>query len=1740
MEEAAASYRPALGADPNNASVQVSLGTVLRAQRLFDDAAQTYRRALALNPELAHAHNGLGLVLASQQRIGDAVSSFKEALKLDPQLAAAQSNLGAALLRQGRLEEAEQSFHRALELQPNLVVTLLNLGNVLREQGKFDEAEMYLRRGIDLDPKSAEPHNCLGVMLKAANRVDEAIDSYERAIAIDPGNALAHLNLGLARLLNGQLPPGAAHYEWRWKVEECPPLPAITAPAWDGQELSGETLLLRAEQGFGDAIQFIRYAPLVRERCGRLVVQCPGQLLRLFATVVGIDEVVTFDQTPPSVAAHAPLLSLMHLFDTTLEIIPAKVPYLSVDQSWVATFGARIAAGSGLKVGLVWAGATIPHNRSLRLKALTSVLATYGATFFSLQKGEAAAQIADDGFAGRTVDLGPDLQDFADTAAAISCLDLMISVDTAVAHLAGALGKPVWTLIPFAPDWRWLLDRDDSPWYPTMRLYRQAKRGEWGAVIDRVAADLSRHVAIHVGASSQPLLLSSQNTVFAEALDHHRAGRPEQAELLFRQMLADAPGDYRAQYYLGILAARRGDYQTAENLFRSAIAIAPDYADAHYNLGNVLAQLRRFAEATASYREAVLLQPDAVEIRVHLANALHEQGQVEDAIASYRRAIALSPGDAAVHLALGAILQAQGHKEDAIAAYRQALTLNPELADAHNNLGAILALQDQIDNAIECFEEAIRLDPQLASAHANLGTALRRKNRLENAAQSLRRAVELQPDFLGGLITLGNVLRDQGRVDESRDFLERAIELDPTSAESHNCLGLAAQEQNRIAEAVASYEQAIALRPDHAWAHLNLGIARLLEGDLPAGAAHYEWRWQIDECPSLPSLTAPAWDGQPLRDQSLLLRAEQGFGDAIQFIRYAPLVRQRCGHLVLQCPSPLVPLLATAPEVDEVISDQEKPPPIAAHAPLLSLMHLLSTTLETIPAQVPYLGIDPSRVSRFKARLAATAGLRLGLVWAGSPIHKNNRNRSLELAMLASLLATDGVTFYSLQKGEPAAEISANGFASRIVDLGGDLRDFADTAAAISCLDLVISVDTAVAHLAGALARPVWTLVAFVPDWRWLLERENSPWYPTMRLYRQPALGDWQAVIGKVAADLSRHAKQHADAAAARPRGSAKANAAFTAALRHHRAGLEQAETMFRRVLTTDPGHSRALYYLGIIAGRRGEYKAAEDFFRRALALAPHYADAHYNLGNALQEQDRLEDALGSYRRAVMLEPTAAAAHFNLAETLRILGRSNEATASYRRTIALNPGAEEAHLNLGNMLQEQGNPAEAIACFEQVLRLLPGNAAVHYNIANALKLQERFEEAVNSYDRAIRSNPNYGDAYNNLGTVQHELGRIDGAIASFRRSLTLQPDAAPTHKNLGMSLLLKGNLPEGSAEYEWRWQENEFKNMPPVHCPPWDGQPLPDQTILLRTEQGYGDAIQFIRYAPLVRARCGRVVLQCPPQLGELLAATAGIDAVVTKATPVPNAAAHAHLLSLMHILGTTLETLPADIPYLRVDPTRAMRFEERVGATARGLRVGLAWAGNPDHKNDKKRSLPLTAFSPLLAMEGASFFSLQKGEVAAEISAAGFAGRIVNLESALADFADAAAAISCLDLVISVDTAAAHLAGALGKPVWTLIPFAPDWRWLLDRDDSPWYPTMRLYRQPAARDWGSVIASVAEAPARTVRGDGSVSTLPVRAQSRCRATRRQTAGDVRLATVEPHRVGSIWPEPDAELGTAN
>jgi len=640
--------------------------------------------------------------------------------------------------------------------------------------------------------------------------------------------------------------------------------------------------------------------------------------------------------------------------------------------------------------------------------------------------------------------------------------------------------------------------------------------------------------------------------VFDQAVRHHEAGRLHEAEALYRQVLSRQPRHADALNMLGVLAHQLGRTNDALQLVRSAIAINPEAFGCHGNLGLLLAGTGAWDEAISEFQKALTLRPGDAGICNNLGSALLEAGRLDEAMAAYQQALTARPDFPEAHYNVGKILHAHGNHEQAIPAYREALRLRPNYLDALNNLGNALYEMGHFQAAITAYRQALSLKPNFPQAMVNLGNALRRAGRLDDAITTYRQALELQPRDADICNTLADTLRESGRVEESLAPFRQVLALKPGHADAFNNLGSALLEQGCVDEAIAELRQALKIRPEYAEAFNNLGtalqeqgcwdeamdafrqacalkkdypeprwnlaLALLLRGNFMEGWAAYEARFELKERSNIAMPTGPRWDGGDLAGRTILLTAEQGLGDTIQFVRYAHHVVAKGGRVVLQCQPPLRRLLDGQCGVEQVVSNDKSIPHCELSFPLLSLPGLLGTTLESIPATVPYLTADPALVANWRSRLAAQTGeIKVGLNWAGNAMPPINRKRSLPLRALAPLGDIGGVRFYSLQKGDAAAEAKSPPANLPLVDWTQDISDFADTAALIGGLDLIITCDTSVAHLAGALGKPTWVLLPFAPDWRWLLDRADSPWYPTMRLFRQPRRGDWQTLLEQVA-----------------------------------------------------------------------------------------------------------------------------------------------------------------------------------------------------------------------------------------------------------------------------------------------------------------------------------------------------------------------------------------------------------------------------------------------------------------------------------------------------------------------------------------------------------------------------------------------------------------------------------------------
>jgi len=612
----------------------------------------------------------------------------------------------------------------------------------------------------------------------------------------------------------------------------------------------------------------------------------------------------------------------------------------------------------------------------------------------------------------------------------------------------------------------------------------------------------------------------------AHAHDH---GRYAEAERCYRQALQLDPGHPDALHLLGVLAYQAGEHGAAEELIVHGLLRAPHAAMMHANLGRALQALGRREESIRSFERSLVLRPESASTLAALADVLLQVGRAAESEAAYRRALAIDPSSAQGWFGLGCALERQQRLDDAERCYAEAVTRNPTFFEAVLNRAAVLQALLRFTEARDVLEQAIRVQPDFAEAHFNLGNVLRESGEIAAAIDSYRRAADIDPSMVEAHYARAALLTRAGRVDESRRCLDLVLQAKVVRPRACIARGNLLLAEHRIAEAMADFNRALAADASDAEAHFSRAMALLVSGRLEEGWQEYEYRLRraSHRAARSPEREALRWTGEDLGERTLLVHAEQGLGDTLQFLRYIPLIASRARRVVVEVQPELLTLARSVCAQATFIARDEPVPAFDAACPLLSLPAILGTSLDSVPARVPYLFVDGHDASAARCVRQQGRPLRVGLVWAGNPHHTSDAMRSIPARKLGALVSIADIVFVSLQKGRGSEELEGLRQLSVIEDLGAQCEDFMDTACALGGLDLVITVDTSIAHLAGALGRPVWILLAYSPDWRWLLEREDSPWYPTARLFRQTSPGDWEEVLARVACALRGLVERH-------------------------------------------------------------------------------------------------------------------------------------------------------------------------------------------------------------------------------------------------------------------------------------------------------------------------------------------------------------------------------------------------------------------------------------------------------------------------------------------------------------------------------------------------------------------------------------------------------------------------------------
>jgi tetratricopeptide (TPR) repeat protein len=981
----------------------------------------------------------------------------------------------------------------------------------------------------------------------------------------------------------------------------------------------------------------------------------------------------------------------------------------------------------------------------------------------------------------------------------------------------------------------------------------------------------------------------------------------------------------------------------------------------------------------------------------------------------------------------------------------------PELYYLH---GLASRQNDNPSKAEELYRHALLLNPGYSAAWIGLGELFHQVDpKSEQALLCYRKALEIDDSLLTPLVNSGNIYWYRGDFGAAAFCFKAALAIDSSSAYANYNMGRLKQQIGAIDQAVSYYRLALDSNPGLSQARWNLSICLLLAGDYREGLRGYDARLGLSSISKLhvePRLSL--WQGEDIGDAPLLLVTEQGLGDTIQFMRYVPVLKQN-GVCVRFCaPSQLHSLIIASDVHGNPASIKQSSRYADGYwLPLLSLPRILAIEPRYSADSEPYIKPLRTHVEKWQKIFRSSAPGRpvVGIHWQGNPVVESENpdfyGRSFSLESFSELLDGNDLFFASLQKGAGCEQLENCSFRHAFVPFQSEIDktwDFLETAAIIVNCDLVITSDSAVAHLAGGLGMPTWLLLKKVPEWRWGLESERTFWYPSIRIFRQQEDGDWASVFKCISTELSvalaeGHFDQDQRLADVRYGNDRRIQ---LAALKSRLLGWSD---VFWDWISAEGDHrgNHDLHHLDSSLGQPDFFASDEahvERFSRSVEVAHQYVDQ------------------GDWDRAELILRAAIGFGWQSARHYALLGYIN----------LKNGQLDMASSNLGLALEL--DCSVALTCF---------------HLAVCFHQQGLLSEAKNMYDRALENDAANPDIVSAYGCLLHEMSLISSANEWQRRAIELDPSHASAHHSLAAGLLTLHRYEEGWAEFDWRLKRRDAASLyvsPDTSL--WDGvQSLAGQKLLVIGEQGFGDCIQFLRYVSPLKAMGAHCVLCIPAPLHQLVSRSGiGVDLCVPDQVAPCADDRWIPLLSLPRLLGVRPERPVVSAPYLAFGQSFPCEWRNRLHDDPR-FKVAICWQGSPEAEKFvlRGRSLPLSAFDAVFRDVQVGLVSLQKGYGLEQLEHSPLRESLVACQSeidAAMDFLDVAAVISNCELVITSDTAVAHLAGAMGHPTWLLLHHVPDWRWGLEGETTFWYPSMRLFRQREAGNWDEVMERVATA----------------------------------------------------------
>jgi tetratricopeptide (TPR) repeat protein len=1053
----------------------------------------------------------------------------------------------------------------------------------------------------------------------------------------------------------------------------------------------------------------------------------------------------------------------------------------------------------------------------------------------------------------------------------------------------------------------------------------------------------------------------------------------------------------------------------------------------------------------------------------------------------------------------GVALRSSGRLTEAKEWMLRGKALYPESIDITHNLAVTVTDLGELEHGAQLSEEVRSKNPKHIESYKNLGRIYITLRDTTKAKAIFTEYEKIDPNHIDILVGFGAAAIIDEEINKAIEYFEKAIKRDPNQGSAWGNLGLCYKLIGEYSKAKKCLFTACKVDPEqveHPW---NLALIQLTLGEMKEGWSNYEIRFDprriATDRVKMPATTVPRLQKKDnIKNKTVLMLQEQGFGDTLQFYRFARELKKDGAKKVIAIVSPeLVHVIRTIPWIDEVryeLLDTHELPDYWVYPMSLPNRYEDQLAIE-IPAPIPYLGVFEEKYQIWNQHFNKNKNkkLRVGLLWAGRKTHTNDKNRSMQLRDLAQLAKyQDRVEFVSLQKGE--REDDDAGVPWDIQRCADKISDFSDTAAILENMDLLISVDSGPIHLAGAMGMPVWLMLPRVFDFRWMVDRLDSPWYPTVKLFRQESNGKWDSVVKKIDQELGKLLQQNS------PRWTTKryhihpnllnttvagVNLFLYSAYEYHQEGkLEIALALYQEVLAYEPKNSDAIRNVAAIYRALNQIPQALACYQQGIAQGESNSIFYSNYGNLLNQLNDFNGAIHQANRAIELDANNSQAWYIRSDAYFQLGQLENALVAVQRAVSLS--AEFPYIVRKVLVEiELCNWLAAKESLEQLKVIGQETTEYHLLLAHLYKETQEFDLSLKCYEKSLTINPNHDEAYMNRGVLKANMLDYDGAIEDVNKALRLAPENAEAHFNLSLFLLTQGRFEEGWPEYEWRMDprrtRQERVQKPSLQMPMWQGESLQGKAILLMPEQGFGDYFQFVRYAQYLKSLGAIVIAAAPAPLVEILKACPWVDQVAQDGDQISY---HCWVfpMSLPFFAKTSIETIPKTIPYLKADPQKIIQWRDWLKANGFELEkpiIGICWQGAKTHKHDRQRSIHPQDLDNLIASHPQYQFIGIVKEPGALASYKIGKSELINAGPVIQYFSDTAALLENLDHLITIDSAPAHLAGALGIPTWIMLDSLPDFRWMLDRTDSPWYPTVTLYRKPLRGNWTSVLNQISK-----------------------------------------------------------